>query len=124
MNLVLDDRRAGRAADLLVLIRQPLDGHRIRGVEAVVAEESVDAARGFVGPRARNRLDFDARRAALRDVEHVGDDLEFSDRFAAELRLAEARASDLLRNLLAVQVELEGIVAAPAWRVRDVVGCD
>ena len=50
-------------------------------------------------------------RPALRDVVHVGDDLELGDRLAAHLRLAEPGAGDALRDLLAVEVELELIVA-------------
>ena len=117
MDLVLDDRPAERAADLLVLVRQHPVGDRIGRVELVVAEEAVEAAGHGVGARLRDRLHLDAGRSALRDVEHVRDDLEFGDRLAAELRLAEAGAGDLLRDLLAVEVQLEVVVAADAGAV-------
>src|SRR6185436_12576014 len=121
---VLDDRTAEGAAELLVLVRQNTVRDRILGVEAVVAEEAVNRARHLVGPRARDRLHLDAGRPPLRDVEHVRDNLEFGDRLAAELRLAEAGAGDLLRNLLAVEVQLKVVVAADAGRVADVVRRD
>ncbi len=123
MHLVPDDRAAARAADLLVLVRQHLVRDRIRRVELVAAEEAVDAAGGFVGPRAGDRLHLDAHRSALGDVELRGD-LELRNRLAAEPRLAEARPGNLLRDLLPVQFDLEGIVAADARLVGDVVGGD
>jgi len=43
----------------------------------------------MVGARARNRLDLNAGGSPLGDVEVVGDDLKFSDRFTTEARLAE-----------------------------------
>ena len=107
VRLVLDQRTADRAADLLVRVRQHAVGDEVLGVPLVVAEVAVDAAVVVVGARARDRLHLDAERAALRDVEQVGDDLELGDRLAAELRLAEARAGDLLRDLLAVEIQLE-----------------
>ena len=55
----------------------------------------------------RDRLHLDAGRSSLRDVEQIGDDLELGDRLAAELRLPEAAEPDLLRDLLAVEVELK-----------------
>src|SRR5207237_819091 len=59
------------------------------------------------------------------DVEHVGDDLEFGDRFAAEAWLTEAGSGHLLRDLLAVEIELPQIVhVAGADAVADVVGGD
>src|SRR5437899_1908634 len=89
---VLDDRTTERGPDLLVRVRKhPLrDG--VRRVEPVVAEIAVEAARRVVGAGPRDSLHLDADRAALRDVEEVGDDLELGDRLAAELRLAEPGA--------------------------------
>ena len=124
MQLVLHDRSAERSADLLILVRQHFVRDRVRSVPFVVAEESVEAARGFVRPRARDGLHLDAGRAPLRDVEHVRHDLEFRDRFAAELRLPEAGAGNLLGNLLSVEIQLEVIVAAHTGRIGHVVRRD
>ena len=123
MRLVLDQRTANSAADLLVRVRQHAVGDEVLGVPLVVAEVAVDAAVVVVGARARDRLHLDAERAALRDVEQVGDDLEFGDRLAAELRLAEARAGHLLRDFLAVEIELERAIAH-AGRGVDGIGGD
>ncbi len=123
MDLVLHDRPAQRRADLLVRIRQHLLRHQVRGVQRVAAEVAVGAAGEVVRARLGDRLDFHAGRSPLRDVEHVGDDLELGDRFAAELRLTEPGAGHLLRDLLAVEIELPQIVhRAGADAVADVVG--
>ncbi len=123
VHLVLDQRPADRAADLLVRIGQHAVGDEVLGVPLVVAEVAVDAAVVVVGARSRDRLHLDAERAALRNVEQVGDDLELGDRLAAELRLAEARPGHLLRDLLAVEIQLE-LPVAHARRGIDRVGGD
>ena len=123
MQLVADDRPADRAADLLVGVGQHAVGDEVLAVQALVAEVAVEAAVQVVGARARHRLHLDAERAALGDVEQVGDHLELGDRLAAELRLPEAAAGHLLGDLLAVEIELEGAVAHPGVGV-DVVGGD
>ncbi len=121
MHLVLDDRTAERAANLLILVRQHRPGDGVRRVELVVAEISVHAAREVVRPRARDRLHLQAGGAALRDLEHVGHDLKLRDGVAAESRLPEARPRDLLRDLLAVEIELEEVLG-DARVVADLVG--
>ena len=122
VQLVADDRPAHRAADLLVGIRQHAVGDEVLLVELVVAEVAVDAAVQVVGARARDGLHLDAERAALGDVEQVGDHLELGDRLAAEARLAEAAAGDLLGDLLAVEIELERAVAHAGVGVDGVGG--
>ena len=67
---------------------------------------------------------MDARRSPLRDVEHGRHDLEFSNRFTGEARLAKAGARRLLRDLLAVEIELEHVVGIDARPVSHVVGGD
>ena len=123
MHLVAHDRPAERAADLLVRIGQHALGDLVGGVELVVAEEAVDAAAVGVGPRLGDGLHLDTGRAALSDVEQVRHDLELGNSLTAEARLAEPRSGNLLRDLLAVEIELEHVVAH-ARRVDDVVGGD
>ncbi len=122
VQLVADDRPADRGADLLIGVGQHAVGDEILGVQLVVAEEAVDGAIEVVGAGTRDRLHLDAERAALGDVEQVGDDLELGDRLAAEARLAEAAAGHLLGDLLAVEIELEGAVADARVVVHGVGG--
>ena len=62
--------------------------------------------------------------SALRDVEQVGDDLEFGDRLAAEPWLAAAGRQHVLLDLLSVEVQVERLVLPDAGRIRDVVRRD
>ena len=121
--LVLDQRPAERRANLLIGIRQDAIGDEVFGDPFIVAEVAVDAAVVVVGARARDGLHLDAERPALGDVEQVGDDLELSDRLAAEFRLAKHGAGHLLGDLLAVQVQLE-LPIAHSGRGIDGVGGD
>ena len=123
MQPVTDDRPADGASDLLIGVGQHALGDEVLRVQAVVAEEAVEAAVQIVRPGPRDRLHLHTERAALRDVEQVGDDLELRDRLAAEARLAEAAAGHLLRDLLPVQIELE-LPVADARRVVHGVGRD
>ncbi len=111
VDLVLHDWPADGGAELLVRIRQHAVGDEVLRVQLVVTEVAVDAAIEVVGARTRDRLHLDAERTALGDVEQVGDDLELGNRLAAEARLAETAAGHLLRDLLAVEIELELPVA-------------
>ena len=123
MQPIADDRPADGASDLLIGVGQDAPGEEVLRVQGVVAEEAVDAAVQIVRPGPRDRLDLHAQRAALRDVEQVGDHLELRDGLSAEPRLAEPAARDLLRDLLAVEIQLE-LPVADARRVVHGVGGD
>src|SRR5438876_1423358 len=123
MALVPDDRPAQLPAHLLVGIRQYLVRHEIWRVQLVAAKKSISAAARDIGARLRDRLDLHTGGPTLRDVEQVGDDLELRDGLAAEARLAEPGAGDLLRDLLAIEIQLPQVVhRAGADAVADVVG--
>ena len=80
--LVLDDRSADRAADLLIGVRQHAIGDGVGRIQLVVAEESVHAAARRVRARACDRLHLDACRAPFCDVEQVRHNLELRARIA------------------------------------------
>ena len=111
VELVLDDRSAERRAPLIVVVREHGLRHRVRGVQAVIAEEPVAAARYGVRTRLGDRLQLNAGRTTLRDVVQIRHDLVFGDRFAAELRLAKS-----LRRLVADSLAVE--VHGPVVRVH------
>ncbi len=120
MQAIADDGPAYGAADLLIGVGQHAVGDEVFRVEAVVAEEAVEAAGEVVGPGARDGLHLHAERPALRDVEKVGDHLELGDGLAAEARLPEAAAGDLLGDLLSVEVQLELPITDPRRVVHGV----
>ena len=122
MQPIADDRPADGASDLLIGVGQHAPGDEVLRVQGVVAEEAVDAAVQIVRPGPRDRLHLHAQRAALRDVEQVGDHLELRDGLAAEPRLAEPAARDLLGDLLAVEIQLELPVAHARCVVHGVGG--
>ena len=124
MQLVFAQRPAKRRPGLLVLIRQHPLGYEVGTVPLVVTEVPVERPAQVIGARLRDRLHLHTGRAALRDVEEVSDDLEFGNRLAAELRLAEARTGHLVGDLLPVEIKLERVVVADAGPVVDVVGGD
>ena len=89
MKLVPHDRAAEDAAYLLILVWQHALCQKISLVEFVVTEIAIKTSMEFVRARPGDRLHLDSVGASLRDVEHVGDDLELGDRFATQLRFAE-----------------------------------
>ena len=125
-HLVLLQRTAQRAAHLLIRVRQNRLRDEVLGRQLGVAEVAVGAAGELVGAGLRDRVHLHPERSALRDVEHVGDDLEFRDSIAAQLRLgAVADRADARRDLLAVEIQLELVGRADARGVRrHVIGRD
>ena len=122
---VADDGPAEHAADLLVLEGQHLFRDVILGIEPIVAEIAVETRGEVIRARPGDGVHLTAGRTALGHVELIRDDLELGDRFAAELGLAETGTRHLLGDLLAVEVELETLVAGDAGTVVvRVVGRD
>ena len=105
MQLVLDDRAAQRAADLLILVGQDAFQHRVGRVPRAVAEVADERTAQQVRSRFRDDVHLHARGASLRRVEAVRDELELRDRIVAVPRLI-AR-TEICSDLLAVDVQLE-----------------
>ena len=125
VDLVGDDGATEDATYLLVLERQHFFCDVILGVEAVVTEVPVEAGGEVVRAGAGDGVHLPSRGAALRNVELTRDDLELGDGLAAELGLTKAGTRHLLGDLLAIQVELEALVASNARTiVVGVVGGD
>ena len=105
VQFVLHERTAEHGAELLVVDRLDTVQHRIRRVEAAVAEIASHQARHRVGARFGDRVHLHSRRTPHRRVEPVRDELELRDRILAVLRLTAD--PDVGRHLLAVDVELK-----------------
>lgn len=121
VKLVPDDGASERAAHLLVRIRQDSAGHGVGGVQLVVAKIAEHGAADVVRTCLADRLYLHAGGAPLGDVEQLRHELELRDRLAAELRLTVAGLAQLLRDLLAIEIELEQLVAPHARRCRHIV---
>ena len=125
VHLVLDDRAAERAADLLVLSTAAPVGDGVRGVELVVAEEAVERCPTslLVPEREIACTWMPAERPCVMSNMLV---TIWNSAIASRLNFGwpKPEPGDLLRDLLAVEVQLEVVVAADARRVADVVGRD
>ncbi len=98
------DRAAERERELLVVDRHDPAEHRVRRVEAGVAEVAAHRSRVPVRPRPGDRDHLHRRRAAHRRVEAVRDVLKLADRLLAVTRLVAE--PHLGGHLLAVEAEL------------------
>ena len=124
VELVAHDRATERPADLFIRIGQNAFRDGIGGVQFVVTEKPEPRAIQVVRSGLRDGPHLNAGRPSFRDVEQLGDDLEFGNRFLTELRLAVPSLTQMLGHLLTVEVQLEQFVAADARRGRDVVRRD
>src|SRR5262245_46375476 len=97
---VLHDRPAERSTDLLVLVRKTASRDSVRRVERTITKVAVHGARARVRARFRDRLHLNTSRSSMADVEHAGDDLELSDRIAAEIWLEHNRTRSIVGILL------------------------
>src|SRR6266511_4306759 len=98
MQLVAHDGSSDRSTGLLIGVRQHAPGNRIGRVETVASEIGERGPGSLVGAGLRDRLHLNTDRPPLGDVEQICYDLELCNRFAAEARLAEARAASPRRQ--------------------------
>ena len=105
VKLVLHNRAARGAADLLVRVGHDLVQHRIGRVPVAVPEVADEGTRKRVGARLGDGVHLHARRAALRGVEPVRDELELRDRVVAVPGLVAG--AQVRGHLQAVDVDLE-----------------